>query len=362
MLARRLADRATAPRRLGDRRRQLDAALPRRLRPDVQPLPVHRDAVVPGAAACARARRPASLGALGALRFSLAVGDASLRRRSCSRRRRSSCSLGRAIASARPRWRSRRSRCSGSRSGSPTSCSPDASTSASAAAASGSAGRCRSSTTSRQTVGDFTAGWPPAIAAVVLATAAGGVLLWRERRRAAVLAACATGVPAAAFLVRPARCAHLAGVAPSHLRAAVRRRSPSPSRCCGSPRGGATSPGPPWPCCSPPRSPGPGTGRRRSSRASPVARRGTRRRVGLARGDEPAGRRALRLRPALPRRLGAKRRVPAHRRPACRRQARAQHDAGRRRAARARRLGVRRERHEQLRSATDDPAGRAPAG
>jgi hypothetical protein len=51
-----------------------------------------------------------------------------------------------------------------------------------------------------ETAGDFTAGWPAGIAAALLAAGTGGVLLWRERRRTAVLAACAAGVPAAAFL------------------------------------------------------------------------------------------------------------------------------------------------------------------
>jgi hypothetical protein len=50
------------------------------------------------------------------------------------------------------------------------------------------------------TAGDFTVGWPPGIAAALLAAGAGGVLLWRERRRTAVLAGCAAGIPALAFL------------------------------------------------------------------------------------------------------------------------------------------------------------------
>ena len=51
-----------------------------------------------------------------------------------------------------------------------------------------------------RTAGDFTAGWRPALAAVIIAAGAGGVLLWREHRRTAVLAACAAGVPALAFV------------------------------------------------------------------------------------------------------------------------------------------------------------------
>jgi hypothetical protein len=51
-----------------------------------------------------------------------------------------------------------------------------------------------------ETAGDFTAGWPPTIAAVLLGAGAGSVLLWRERRQTALLAACAAGVPTIAFL------------------------------------------------------------------------------------------------------------------------------------------------------------------
>ena len=66
---------------------ELDVPLPRRLRPDVQPLPLHERALVPRAAARARARRPAGLGALGArdpARRSRPIRTA----RSCSPRRR----------------------------------------------------------------------------------------------------------------------------------------------------------------------------------------------------------------------------------------------------------------------------------
>ncbi len=45
---------------------ELDVPLPRRLRPHVQPLPLHRRALVPRAAARGRPRRPPGLGALGA--------------------------------------------------------------------------------------------------------------------------------------------------------------------------------------------------------------------------------------------------------------------------------------------------------
>jgi len=51
-----------------------------------------------------------------------------------------------------------------------------------------------------ETLGDFTAGWPPTVALAVLGTAAGIVLLGRERPRAAILIGCAAGVPVAAFL------------------------------------------------------------------------------------------------------------------------------------------------------------------
>ena len=55
------------------RLRELDAALPRRLRTDVQPLPVHEPALVPRAAPRDRARRPRALGAVGRSRSSLCV-------------------------------------------------------------------------------------------------------------------------------------------------------------------------------------------------------------------------------------------------------------------------------------------------
>src|SRR5262245_6509491 len=51
-----------------------------------------------------------------------------------------------------------------------------------------------------ETAGDFTAGWTPTIAAVLLGAAVGSVLLWRERRDSVVLAGCAAGVPTLAFL------------------------------------------------------------------------------------------------------------------------------------------------------------------
>ena len=51
-----------------------------------------------------------------------------------------------------------------------------------------------------ETLGDFTAGWPPTVALAVVGTAAGIVLLSRERPRAAILIGCAAGVPVAAFL------------------------------------------------------------------------------------------------------------------------------------------------------------------
>ena len=66
-------------RRDGDRRAELDAALPRHLRPDVLDLPLHGDAVVHRAAAGARAARPARLAPLGA-RDARLHRDASVRR------------------------------------------------------------------------------------------------------------------------------------------------------------------------------------------------------------------------------------------------------------------------------------------
>jgi hypothetical protein len=51
-----------------------------------------------------------------------------------------------------------------------------------------------------ETLGDFTAGWPPAIAAALVAVVAGYRALRAERLQAAPLFACLAGVPTAAFL------------------------------------------------------------------------------------------------------------------------------------------------------------------
>ena len=105
-----------------------------------------------------------------------------------------------------------------------------------------------------------------------------------------------------------------------------------------------------------PRSRGARRRRLRSSRASP--RRGSRRARPRPRGSlaRRGRRRPLRLRPALPRRLGARPHwVLGDRDPARRRQARAEVAPGGP-DARPRRLGLRRERHEQLHAEADDSA------
>ena len=79
----------------------------------------------------------------------------------------------------------------------------------------------------------------------------------------------------------------------------------------------------------------------------------------MARDDEPARRRALRLRAALPRRLGAEPRVPGDRRPA-RRRALALRTIEEAPAARPRRLGPRRERAQQRQARARDRASRCP--
>jgi hypothetical protein len=52
-----------------------------------------------------------------------------------------------------------------------------------------------------ETLGDFTAGWPPALAAALVALGAGWRALRAERRQAAPLFACLAGVPTLAFLL-----------------------------------------------------------------------------------------------------------------------------------------------------------------
>ena len=125
------------------RLRELGAAVPRRLRPDVQPVPLHERALVPGAPVGDRPGRRVAVRALGRSRRSRA-SRATPTAHSCSPRKAStSCSCG--AACARPSSRLPRSVFSARRSGSPTSASRTASTSAwPEARAASSARRCRS--------------------------------------------------------------------------------------------------------------------------------------------------------------------------------------------------------------------------
>ena len=149
------ADRAARPTarrtldgadRDGARRRQLGVPLPRRLCPDVQPVPVPLVAVVRPPAARTRPRRRGGLERSGAQR-SCSPSPRIRTARSCSPPR-----ALRARGAARPAPAGGdRLRCRGassaSRSGSPTSFSPAASTSGSAVTAPSSAARGRSSRT-----------------------------------------------------------------------------------------------------------------------------------------------------------------------------------------------------------------------
>ena len=72
---------ADGARRDAARRRQLDDPLPRHLRPDVQPVPLHLDALAPAPPACARAQDLGALGGMGS-------GDARAARHAAVRRAR----------------------------------------------------------------------------------------------------------------------------------------------------------------------------------------------------------------------------------------------------------------------------------
>ena len=201
-----------------------------------------------------------------------------------------------------------------------------------------------------RSAGDASAGWWPVTLAAVLGAAAGVVLLRREAR---ALVLCLVGVAVAAFvLARMGGSAspesrHLIFLAPLFAIALatsivrVGRRAPllavvAVTALVVVDVAWAWHRTPPlfeW---------------------EPDARQAARAEAEtLARGDEPPRRRALRLRAALPRRVGAEPLLPDDRRPACRSAPCAADDRARG-PARARRLGARRERAEQHPSATRD--------
>src|SRR5204862_4988604 len=85
-------------------------------------------------------------------------------------------------------------------------------------------------------------------------------------------------------------------------------------------------------------------------------------RLRVARTHEPAGRRPVRLRPDLPRRVGALVAGAAHDRPARGPEARTRSAARGPAPARARRLGLRRELAQQHHAEEDDPASPSVPG
>ena len=199
LLVRRLAGSAAATRGLRRGGGKLDAALPRRLRPHVQPLPLHERAVVPRAARGGRPGRPPALGALGARnrgrwspRIPTVRSSWPPRGSGCSRRGRASARPSPAFAIVGvvciPFWYTdlvlARRFDVGVGGGSSQKLHGPIDVLAYLARASG----------------DFVAGWPVAIAAVLLLGLAGLVTLWRRDRRAALLALSAFATPALAFL------------------------------------------------------------------------------------------------------------------------------------------------------------------
>src|SRR5437588_190542 len=158
---------------------------------------------------------------------------------------------------------------------------------------------------------------------------------------------------------REARLADLAGVAAPDLRPAVLQhargasaRPAGAARAARSGRGGRRA--------ARPRRCGSRVGRPQDSaslrRRAVRTGRGARGGLGLAGPDGAAARRPLRLRPALPRRLGAERRAHEDGRSARRPEARALRPPRGAETARPRRLGLRRERHEQLHAEAHHPA------
>ncbi len=208
--------------------------------------------------------------------------------------------------------------------------------------------------------GDFTAGWRLLLAAVLVLALLGLVALWRTRRDSALLVCAVFGTPALALFA--ARLGSAAAPESRHLIFAFPFLALLVA--VGMLRVGARSP-----AIAPVLLVGlvaaeliwahgrtPLLFEGEPGAAGCRARRG----VGVAGGDRPAGRRAARLRPALPRRVGAGPDCVTARRATGGLGARAEDAAGGR-PAWARRLGARRQRHEQLRPGPDDRAARAQA-
>ncbi len=201
--------------------------------------------------------------------------------------------------------------------------------------------------------GDMTAGWTWILAPVLLVAGVGLVVAPRDAQR---LSAAFLAVPPLAFLAARLGQRRGARVTAPHLRPAVLPALRRARRALARPRDRSGSGG------------RPGGARRRRGRVG-VAPDDAALRVGavgapggarsgqrLSRSHEPAGRPAPRLRPALPRRVGARPR-PADDGAAARRPgADAEAPPPRAEAARTRRLGARRERQHEPVPAADDRA------
>ena len=170
----------------------------------------------------------------------------------------------------------------------------------------------------------------------------------RVRPETRVLALCVVGVPVGGLPRRAARRLHLARVAPPHLRAPVLRdRSSRPASSAAPARR-------PWAAAVGDRPPRRARGELGLAPDAPALQLGAEQAAGdagagraLPRRDEPPRRHPVRVRAALPRRLGAEPRLPRPRRAARRRGPRPAHARPRPEAARARCLDPRRERAEQ---------------
>ena len=204
--------------------------------------------------------------------------------------------------------------------------------------------------------GDFTAGFTPVVIAVLVVAVVGARALWLRNRDAALLTACVVLVPTAAFVLArfgqstSPESRHLIFVLPFFaLLVALglidlsRKRTPVLVAALVLLMSAEVAWG--WDKTAPLYQGEPA-----------IAGRGARGCVRLARPHGAARRRPVRLRAALPRRLGARsQRVLRHRHPTGGRQARAP-VAPRGGHSRARRLGLRRERHQQLHAEADDSA------
>ena len=182
--------------------------------------------------------------------------------------------------------------------------------------------------------------------------------LGREPQRRASSTACVIGVPTRRFLLGRLRRVDLAGVAPPGLRAPV-LRVPRRARAHPADRGTDSGRWSPRVVLARRREVAWGWDKTRAAlrgRAGRASRRHARTASAWLAADGAPRRRPLRLRAALPRRLGARPLgLLGHCRAPRRREARARL-ATRGAVARSRHLGLRRERHEQLHAAADDPA------